>query len=199
MNNNTIMTSEYKLKWTDHLFEVYSDFRRRNNISEWVYFFNRPEFANKKEHDDIARVTMNCMLQNPNISKKAVALIEEKLRFLDEIRKYENIFGYENMETYKSMLLGGLEFSPIDMFENTEEEKDYDGFMFALRDMYFGGAAFGDEQKYTEMLKSISETGIKHPYVSLIVAEHHIKRGEFAYALEELKNFPRMITTGIYR
>lgn len=28
-----------------------------------------------------------------------MTLIEEKLRFLDEIRKYENIFGYENMET----------------------------------------------------------------------------------------------------
>lgn len=29
MNNNTIMTSEYKLECTDHLFEVYSDLNRR--------------------------------------------------------------------------------------------------------------------------------------------------------------------------
>ena len=130
MENKGITGLQYKLEPMDHLYKIYGEFGRRNDVNEWIYFFRRPEFADEKIFESIAEQLLGYMVKYSNISQEIVKMIEDTFHFARDREKYEKIVGYEATETYCRYLLENKEFPPFDLFGEFDEEKNYDGFLY---------------------------------------------------------------------
>ena len=187
MDNNNITGLKYNLEPTDHLYKVYGEFGRRNDINEWIYFFRRPEFADEKVFTEIAHQLLGYLVKYSNISQEIVKMIEDTFHFARDREKYERAVGYEAMETYCRYILGKKEFPPFELFEEYDEEKNYDRFIYEFREMFFSYST-EDPAEYRNRLDALKEMDIEHPYIAFLDSEYYVLCGEWNAAAESLKN-----------
>lgn len=191
MKDNAISKVEYKLEWVDHLFEIYRDFKRRNDIGEWMMFFRRPELAIPEEYEKIAEEVFRYLTGTGNIAQKIVRYIETVFHYCDTAWKYEKLAGFEAMEVYRRYLLGAEEFPPYHLFEGDDETKDYDSYLECFRDTYFGFEAETKEEcieEYKRRLEYLRSTEIRHPYIALLESQYYVLCEEYSIALSTLQN-----------
>ena len=181
---NEIKTLDYSLEWVDHLYAIYVDFERRNDINEWAYFLGRPELGNPKECEKIAENILGYVLQFPNISQNIALMLEDFFKYSRERLKYEEKFGYENMEFFFERIISMKEFPPYDQLTGNGET-DPDEFLAAFHNLYFSSDEVSAEI-YDEKLTLIREMEIEHPYTALLESELCVLRGEVYAALEWL-------------
>lgn len=95
MDRNTgISAVEYQLEWIDHLYELYGEFGRRNDLNEWIVFFRRPEMADPHEHDKIAAEVLKYLTKYEHISQGIVKYIESVFKYCDSEKKYEDVIRF---------------------------------------------------------------------------------------------------------
>ena len=133
---NDIQNIGYKLEWVDHLFEIYSDFGRRNDPQEWFYFLRRPELVDADERRAIAEEVMKYILKYEHISRDIVELLEETFHYTDEYEYFTDVYGVNSLDYYRQVLLGREELPPYRLFEDIHDGADYDGFLYAFNEFY---------------------------------------------------------------
>ncbi len=185
-DHEAIMSIKYSMEWEDHLHDIYENFGRRNNINEWIYFFRRPEMADTKKHDEIAIRVLQYILWYGNIMQDIVKAIDDTFHYSQKREAYESFIGYEGMESYEKRLLLMKEFPPYDLFEEYDEEKDYDSFLNGFREIYFDFHA-EDPGEYRKKLEELKKLEIYHPYLALLESEYYILCGEWEAAVHSLK------------
>ena len=201
---NDIQNVGYKLEWVDHLFEIYSDFGRRNDPQEWFYFLRRPELVDADERRAIAGEVMKYILKYEHISRDIVELLEETFHYTDEYEYFTDVYGVNSLDYYRQVLLGREELPPYRLFEDIHDGADYDGFLDAFSEFYTaadeeteyvteeepGGAdaahAEAAVEEYREKLEKVRSFGIKHPYIALLESEYYALRGDHRAALDVL-------------
>lgn len=187
MENNNITGLKYNIEPIDHLYKIYGEFGRRNDINEWIYFFRRPEFADKKVFDSIAEQLLGYMVKYSNISQEIVKMIEDTFHYGRDREKYEKTVGYGTMETYCRYLLENKEFPPFDLFGEYDEEKSYDKFLYEFREMFFSYST-EDPAEYRSRLDALKEIGIDHPYIAFLDSEYYALCGEWNAAADSLNS-----------
>ena len=187
MDNNGITGLKYSLEPMDHLYKIYGEFGRRNDINEWIYFFRRPELANEKMYESIGKQLLGYMVQYGNISQEIVKVIEDTFHFARDREKYEKTIGYEAMETYCRYLLENREFPPFDLFEGYDEDKNYDSFIYEFREMFFNYST-EEAAEYRSRLDDLKDMGIYHPYLAFLDSEYYVLCGEWQAAADSLNS-----------
>ncbi len=185
--NNNLSSLQYKLEWEDHLYELYGDFVRRNNIDEWEYFLRRPELAEKETAEQIAVAVLSYITKYGNISQDIIIAIERVFRYSESRIKYEQILGFEAMEIYINHQLPLKEFPPFDMFDGFNSDKNYDEYLNIFRTIYYEGD-LKEPEYYEAAMAHLKSTEITHPYEDLLRCEYLISRGAMQDAMFSLKN-----------
>lgn len=171
MSSNQITALNYNLEPVDHLYMIYGDFGRRNDINEWVYFLSRPELSDKQEFRSIADTLLEYMVKYNNISQEVVQMIENTFHFARDRAEYEKNIGYEEVETYCRYMLETKEFPPYELFDGYDETKDYDSYIYEFRDMFFNYTP-ENPAEYLQRLDDLKKTGIRHPYIVFLESEY---------------------------
>lgn len=185
MDTSQITGLKYNIEPIDHLYRIYGEFGRRNNVNEWIYFLRRPELAGEHEFSEIAEHLLQCMVRYGNISQEIVKIIEKSFGFEYEREKYEKVVGYDGMETYCQYMLKNREFPPYEFFEEYDDTKDYDSFIYEFRDMFFNYRT-DDAAEYHQRLDKLKEMGIEHPYIAFLESEYYALCGEWETAIRSL-------------
>lgn len=184
-DNNSLKTQDYSLEWMDHLYAIYANFKRRNDIGEWAYFLGRPELSNPKEFEKIANQVMDYILKLPNISQKIAQILEDTFRYSDSRSKYEDVFGYGYMEFFFRKVVGTKEFPPYELFGDVDTEAPYDVFLDDFYALYYSQEEM-DEEVYGINLEVLKGHGIEHPYIALLESEFCTYSEKWGEALQWL-------------
>ena len=200
---NDIQNVGYRLEWVDHLFEIYSDFGRRNDPQEWFCFLRRPELVDADERRAIAEEVMKYILRYEHISRDIVELLEETFHYTEEYEYFTDVYGVNSLDYYRQVLLGREELPPYRLFEDIHDGADYDGFLHAFSEFYTaadedteyvpeesGGTDSAQDEAaaeaYREKLDKVRSFGIKHPYTALLESEYYVLCGDHRAALDVL-------------
>ncbi len=184
--DNGIKTTEYRMEWVDHLYDIYGNFGRRNDVNEWVYFFRRPEMAIARERDEIEKQIFHYIARYGNIAQNVVIVIEEAFGYMEKKEKYEELLGFDAVEVYQRYQLGMEEFPPYGLFEDLRQDKDYDGFVDAFRQLYFG-SEIEDAESFRQEMDRIKALDIRHPYMALLESRYFRLCGAWQSALDCLQ------------
>lgn len=182
-SENSIKKLDYSMEWVDHIFALYSDFKRRNDMNEWAYFLGRPELSDPKETEKIAEQIMEYVVKLPNISQKIAEMLEDTFKYSESRTKYEDKFGYENIEYFFKRNLGAKEFPPYELFGQLEYGAPYDQFIGAFYEIYFTGEV-EDEDPFNAKLDELRGMGIVHPYTALLDSKAYEIKEDWGNALQ---------------
>lgn len=185
---NEIKNVEYKMEWVDHLYEIYADFGRRNDIDEWIYFLGRPELTDIKERQIIADQILSYIIRHEHIARNILELLEENFHYTEAQEHFIETYGIGTLDYYRQVLLGKEEFPPYRLFEDINDGADYDGFLDAFDEFY--NTDEPDELSrvaaYREKLNYVKSFNIQHPYTVLLESEYYNACKEYQAALESL-------------